>query len=293
MHKPTLQKITLAVITSAVIGFGGFAVHQLRIDAQAQGIVRFNTQLVSEFQENTTALANELLAVKVNYIAPLSLGQKQFLNKIQSQSKQLAGAIANTKTQQGINIPSRNNQEIMNQKLANLTRINNSLAEISYLHICLNQQMLKSNAVQKRLDKLFNDYAVGTTYADSQQILMSIDRSYGEMHQNLDSAIACFGEQLQKSTLSSSLQEVISDEQKAIKNYRQQYLEPLLQFYSQGNYLGAMEFQNKNVEAGQIRLIFPNLFKVQKHDLDIFRASYSSYVESEISNLILEAIASW
>jgi hypothetical protein len=56
--------------------------------------------------------------------------------------------------------------------------------------------------------------------------------------------------------------------------------------------LGAIKFQNQSAEAGQIRLIFPSLFKARKHSLDIFRATYPSYVESEIRNLILEVIAS-
>lgn len=292
MGKHTLQKLTLAVIASAVMGFIGFAVHQLRIDAQAQSIVRHNAKLVTEFQENTTAIANELLAMKVNYWESLSYEQRQFFNKIKSKSKRLAGAIANTKTQQGINISSNNHREIIDQKLADLTKINIGLAEISYLQICLNEQVIKSHTLQKKLDKLLNDYAMGTTYLASRQILTSIDRSYGEMIKNLDSTIACFGKQIQNSTFYGSLREVIVNEQNVINNYRRGYLEPLLQFYRQDNYLGAIKFQNQNREAGQIRLIFPSLFRAQKHSLDIFGASYPSYVESEIRNLILEAIAS-
>ncbi len=293
MHKQTLQKLTLVVITGMGIGFLAFAINQMRIDTQAQNIVRYNSRLVTEFQENTRKIANELLAIKVKYDEQLSPEQKQFLNKMRLQSKKLAQAIAKTETQQGINIPSKNNQDIVRQKLAELKKINLSFSEIGYLHICLNQQIIKANILQKKLDQLFKSYALGTTYIQNQQILTMIDQSYRAVNKNLDSMIACFGKQLQNSTLYSSLQEVINNEQKAIKNYHQQYLEPLLQFYSRGDYLGAIEFQNQNAKAGQIRLLFPNLFKAQKHDLDVFRASYSSYVESEISNLILEAIASW
>ena len=292
MGKYTLQKLTLGVIAGAVMGFIGFAVHQLRIDAQAQSIVRHNANLVTEFRENTRAIANELLAIKVNYWEPLSPEQRQFFNKIKVKSERLAGAIARTKPQQGINIPSNNHYEITDQKLANLAKISISLAEISYLRICLNEQVLKYYTLEKKLEQLLHDYGAGTTYLASQQILTSIDRRYGEMINNLDSTITCFGKQIQNSTFYTNLQELIINEQNVIKNYRKSYLQPLLQFYRQNNYLGAIKFQNQSAEAGQIRLIFPSLFKARKHSLDIFRATYPSYVESEIRNLILEVIAS-
>lgn len=290
MQKKTLQKLTLALIAGAGAVFTGFAVQQLRIDAEAQGIVRHNSKLASEFREKTKSIADELLAVEVDYLFPMSSEKKQFLRRMQLRAKKLAQVIANTELQRGINIPSNNNKEIMSQRLADLAKSNLSLAEISYLHICLDQQVIKLNDLQKKLDQLLHDYTLVNTYTDSEQTLISIDGSYANILENLDLVIACFGKHLQTSALYSGLRQVIDRERSIVANYRRQYLAPLLQLYRQNDYLGAIEFQKQNSKAGQISLVYLSLFRAQKHNLDIFRARYLSYVEAEVRNLLLEVV---
>lgn len=267
MDKPTLRKINLGFLLLFTLAFLGFTIYQYQIDGTAQAIVKHNSSLISDLQQPTYQLAQQLSNLPWDYDRPLTTDLTTNFQAIENRNRDLAlqiEQVITTKLKEGINSPSLNNAEFVKQKLTNLMEQNLLLATMSSAHICLNNRAEEFRKQQTELDQNLDSYTNTADYAEGLGILVKIDNNYRALVQVIRDTNNCFAQPLRAESIYSDVQSTANKDLESITNYQQKFLQPLIKLYQSEDYGGVADFLANNTAQSQVKIIFPELWRNSK-----------------------------